>query len=40
MSCNDASVEYRNTEHVLGFKPPEQEGINAYDIKSGLSYSN
>jgi len=39
MNCNDASVEYRNTEDVLRFKPG-REGNNAYDIKSCLSYSN
>jgi len=39
MSCNDAAVEYRNTEDVLCFEPG-REGNNAYGIKSGLSYSN
>jgi len=39
MGCNDASVEYPNTEDVLSFKP-RREGNNAYDIKSGLSCSN
>jgi hypothetical protein len=39
MSFNDASFEHHNTEDVLLFKPGLQ-GNSAYDIKSGLSYSD